>query len=325
MACSSSGHCRAKHSTDMVSTLYLSQQAPSILDRRLTSKSSVQPLTIPGCEHLEEQETVEKLFVACLQTGDDKSALLCFEHLTQCFGLSNERVTGLRGLYEEAIAEDDTGLENCLQKYNKLLQENPVNVPILKRRVALLRSMSRIADAIAALIEFIDAIPTDAEAWCELADLYQSQGMSSQAIFCLEEALLIAPNAWNILAQLGEVLYITASSQEAETARKLLGRSISLFCRSIELCDDYLRGFYGLVLVSSTLLNSSDGPLHNSFNASVGDTPSKDHLKRLHAFARKKLWDILKSRLSLSQQEYGCSEGDLIAARELLDRLGDSK
>lgn len=58
--------------------------------------------------------------------------------------------------------------------------------------------MSRISDAISALVEFVEAFPTDAEAWCELADLYQSQGMSSQAIFCVEEALLIAPNAWNV-------------------------------------------------------------------------------------------------------------------------------
>lgn len=58
--------------------------------------------------------------------------------------------------------------------------------------------MSKTAEAITALIELIGAIPTDAEAWCELADLYQSQGMSSQSIFCLEEALLIAPNAWNV-------------------------------------------------------------------------------------------------------------------------------
>lgn len=128
MALSSSDHCRAKNSSDMAATLCLSQQAPSILDRRLASKSIVPPLTAPGCEHLEEQETIEQLFIACLQTGDDKSALLCFEHLTQCFGLSNERVSGLHGLYEEAVAEGDTGLESCLQKYNKILQENPVNV-----------------------------------------------------------------------------------------------------------------------------------------------------------------------------------------------------
>lgn len=58
--------------------------------------------------------------------------------------------------------------------------------------------MSRVSDAISALVEFVEAFPTDAEAWCELADLYQSQGMSSQAIFCVEEALLTAPNAWNV-------------------------------------------------------------------------------------------------------------------------------
>lgn len=58
--------------------------------------------------------------------------------------------------------------------------------------------MSRNTDATIALIELVGAIPTDAEAWGELADLYQFQGMSSQAIFCLEEALLIAPNAWNV-------------------------------------------------------------------------------------------------------------------------------
>lgn len=68
----------------------------------------------------------------------------------------------------------------------------------MKRRIALLRSMSRNSNATSALVEFVDAFPTDSEAWCELSDLYQRQGMHSQAIFCLEEALLISPNAWNV-------------------------------------------------------------------------------------------------------------------------------
>lgn len=62
----------------------------------------------------------------------------------------------------------------------------------------MLRSLDRPSDAISGLIQLLDAIPTDAEAWCELADLYQSQGLGSQAIFSLEEALLIAPNSWNV-------------------------------------------------------------------------------------------------------------------------------
>lgn len=58
--------------------------------------------------------------------------------------------------------------------------------------------MKRIPDAITALNKFLDSSPTDAEAWAELADLHVSQGMFQQAIYALEEVLLIAPNAWNV-------------------------------------------------------------------------------------------------------------------------------
>ena len=70
--------------------------------------------------------------------------------------------------------------------------------PVMKRRIALLRGLSRTTDAIDALIELLEASPTDIEAWTELSDLYIAQGMFSQAEFCLEEVLLVAPNAWNV-------------------------------------------------------------------------------------------------------------------------------
>lgn len=110
----------------MIATLRLSQQAPSILDHQSSGNGLFR--TAPGCERAEEQERVEQLFIACLQTGDDKSALLCLERMTHCFGQSSERVKGLHGLYEEAVAESYLDLEKCLQKYNRILQENPVNV-----------------------------------------------------------------------------------------------------------------------------------------------------------------------------------------------------
>ena len=68
----------------------------------------------------------------------------------------------------------------------------------MKRRIALLSTLGRINDAIDALVELLDASPTDIEAWSELADLYLSQGLFSQAEYCLEEVLLVAPNAWNV-------------------------------------------------------------------------------------------------------------------------------
>lgn len=48
------------------------------------------------------------------------------------------------------------------------------------------------------LVRFLGFSPTDPEAWSELADLYLSQGMYSQAIFAFEEVLVMAPNAWNV-------------------------------------------------------------------------------------------------------------------------------
>lgn len=69
----------------------------------------------------------EQLFLSCLQTGDDKSAHLCLERLIDRFGVTNERVMGLRGLYQEAVAEDDAALEKVLQEYDGALAEDPIN------------------------------------------------------------------------------------------------------------------------------------------------------------------------------------------------------
>lgn len=50
-----------------------------------------------------------------------------------------------------------------------------------------------------------------------------------------------------IHARLGEILYISAASSQDQI--NTLAESVRRFCRSIELCDGYLRGSYGLKLV----------------------------------------------------------------------------
>lgn len=68
----------------------------------------------------------------------------------------------------------------------------------MKRRIALLQTLQRTSEAVDALVELLDASPTDIEAWAELAELYLSNGLFSQAEYCLEEVVLVAPNAWNV-------------------------------------------------------------------------------------------------------------------------------
>ena len=155
----------------------------------------------------------------------------------------------------EAVAKDDKELQEVLKFYQDLLQDDPTRFPIQKRRAALLRSTGKNGDAIVALTNLLDSSPTDAEAWAELGDLYSSQGAYDQAVYCLEEVLLVTPNAWNMHARLGEALYLSAGKIEGGGDQlKALSESMRRFCRSIELCDDYLRGYYGLKLVCNTSL-----------------------------------------------------------------------
>lgn len=62
----------------------------------------------------------------------------------------------------------------------------------------MLRSVDKVADAVTTLKHLLEISPTDAEAWSELADIYLSQGVYTQAIFALEEVLLLMPTAWNV-------------------------------------------------------------------------------------------------------------------------------
>ena len=47
-------------------------------------------------------------------------------------------------------------------------------------------------------------------------------------------------------ARLGEVLFMAASASGDNATYRYYAESLKRFCRSIELCDDYLRGYYGV-------------------------------------------------------------------------------
>ena len=230
--------------------LQLSQAAPSFFASQ-SSFALPWPLSLLSANESQEKwQIYHNVFTACLQTGDNESAYLCLEELTERFGKENERVMALQGLYEEATAKNDAELQAVLERYEEILKEDPTLFAIQKRRAALLRSMGKTSEAVVALTALLDASPIDAESWSELADVYLTQGMFEQAIFSLEEVLLCTPNAWNIHARLGEVLFLAGNKAEGAEQLKLLSEAMRRFCRSIELCDDYLRGYYGLKLVS---------------------------------------------------------------------------
>ncbi|OBT54004.1 hypothetical protein VE04_06025 [Pseudogymnoascus sp. 24MN13] len=302
--------------------LQLSQQAPALLS---TTPSSIAPYSLSSVyaapETPELWTTYENLMLSCLRTGDKHSARVCLDRLLSRFGESNERIMALQGLYREATAESDSDLQKVLTEYDSILKGDPGNMPVSKRRIALLKSMGKQAEAISALAQFLDCSPTDAEAWAEISDLYASQGLYQQSIFALEEVLLITPNAWNIHARLGELLFTSAgtdgSTGKDNTTEKYIYESVRRFSRSIELCDDYLRGFYGLKLATArALLTLSEG----SNKSKADSTPSLKTIQSLNLLATAKLTEIVRRSVAREAGWEGYDAAELIAARELLDR-----
>lgn len=307
--------------------LSVSQLAPQII-KNAPSRPLPWPLSLISSQDTEEHWAMyETLYLSCLRTSDDRSAKALLDKLIARFGDQNERVMAYQAMYAEARADNEKEQASLLKDLEALLDADPTNVPIQKRRIALLKTMGKTNEAIQKLVDLLQVSPTDAEAWAELAELYLAQNSYDQAIFCLEEVLLIAPNAWNMHARLGEIIYIsttaTASNNSGELARGL-AESMRRFCRSIELCNNYLRGYYGLKLTTKRLVEvlPQAPKSKDSAESSYTDLPLPflDVVQRLEVLATEKLAEIIQKGTRGEKGWEGYDEPELIAARELLDR-----
>ncbi|SPO00693.1 related to kinetoplast-associated protein KAP [Cephalotrichum gorgonifer] len=309
--------------------LELAQQAPSIL-RKNPRAFETSPLLalFTASENTELWIIYENLLLACLRIEDDRSAVEILARLALRFGDDNQRIMALKGLVREAQAKDNAELEEILKGYETVLIDignSGTNIPIAKRRVALLKSLGRPSDAISALVRLLEYSPTDAEAWSELSDLYLAQGMYAQAIYALEEVLVLSPNSWNMQARLGELLFMAAAASADAATYTFYAESVKRFCRSIELCDDYLRGYYGLKQATDKLL--SDPKLLKPSKQSGDDglvLPPKQTLEALNEQATKKLAEIVRRYGAGDPLWQGYDVAEVAAARELLSK-GEEK
>lgn len=98
-------------------SLYLSQQAPAFLTSPESSKDTQETWLV-----------YEQLLLSCLRTGNDASARLCLQRLSDRFGADSPRISALAGLYDEATARDREELEKVCSRYEDMLKEDPTNM-----------------------------------------------------------------------------------------------------------------------------------------------------------------------------------------------------
>jgi len=119
------------------------------------------------------------------------------------------------------------------------------------------------------------------------------------------------------------MLYVSiATSSEDAALLKTLTESMRRFCRSIELCNDYLRGYYGLKVTTKRLLQLLQKSSKSVTSGSESDFPPAAiaTVQRLHELGTSKLAEVIRRHTAGEKGWDGYDEAEIIATRELLDR-----
>ncbi|KAL5768272.1 hypothetical protein ACOSQ2_015055 [Xanthoceras sorbifolium] len=192
---------------------------------------------------LYEQVSVAAMDCQCLDVAKD-----CIKVLQKKFPES-KRVARL-----EAILLEAKGSWSEAEKaYTSLLEDNPLDQVIHRRKVAMAKAQGDISGAIELLNKYLEIFMADHDAWRELADIYVSLQMYKQAAFCYEEVILAQPTVPLYHLAYADVLYTLGGLENIQTAKKYYASTIDL------TGGKNTRALFGICLCTSAIAQLSKG------------------------------------------------------------------
>ncbi|KAJ7973460.1 ER membrane protein complex subunit 2 [Quillaja saponaria] len=157
------------------------------------------------------------------------------------------------GRLEAMLLEAKGSWKEAEEAYSSLLEDNPLDQVILKRRVALSKSQGNISGAIECLNKYLEIFMADHDAWRELAEIYVSLQMYKQAAFCYEELILSQPTIPLYHLAYADVLYTLGGLENLQTAKKYYASAIDLSG------GKNTRALFGICLCSSSIAQLTKG------------------------------------------------------------------
>lgn len=235
-------------------------------------------------------QILELHFHVSLLTCRDQSAKLSLQRIIDRVGLESRRVYALRTEFVRATLDKEK-IETHLSR----IPEDCIDA----KKIGLvgLKVGQKWKAYTEALIAMADADPCDIETWAELAETYAQTGNYEDAVRCWQQVLVIQPFAYNAFSRIGELQHLQATSLQGgiKAAKTQIASALSHFCRAVELCPTYIRGWAGIFVVASKLKQLS---------------PDGGDLEKLETKARTKLQQLAKDGSGF--------EGDAAAAEKLL-------
>ena len=184
---------------------------------------------------------LEQVCIASFDCNRLQLAERCLEALEKQFPKS-KRVMKIRGMLYEAHGRYD--IANRI--YDELLEADPANLQVRKRKIAMLKEQNKIEETIAQLNEYLEDFLGDQEAWMELCELYIRQQEFSKAAFCMEELILSHPHNHLYHQRYAEIHYTIGHQENMQRAKKY-------FAQALKLDPNNVRALYGLYLAATNI------------------------------------------------------------------------
>ncbi|XP_010256144.1 PREDICTED: ER membrane protein complex subunit 2-A [Nelumbo nucifera] len=192
---------------------------------------------------LYEQVAIAAMDCQCVDIAKD-----CINALQRKFPESM-RVGRLKGMLLEARGS----WKDAEVAYSSLLEDNPLDQVIQKRRVAMAKAQGNISGAIECLNKYLEIFMADHEAWRELAEIYVSLQMYKQAAFCYEELILCQPLVPLYHLAYADVLYTLGGLENLQMSKKYYASTIDL------TGGKNTRALFGICLCSAAIAQLSKG------------------------------------------------------------------
>ncbi|XP_020210741.1 ER membrane protein complex subunit 2 [Cajanus cajan] len=196
----------------------------------------------------EEWTLYEQVAVAAMDCQSLDVAKDCTKVLRKRFPES-KRV----GRLEAMLLEAKGSWELAEKAYTSLLEDNPLDQTIHKRRVAMAKAQGNISVAIEWLNKYLETFMADHDAWRELAEIYVSLQMYKQAAFCYEELILSQPTVPLYHLAYADVLYTLGGLENLQTAKKYYASAIDL------TGGKNTRALFGICLCTSAITQLTKG------------------------------------------------------------------
>ncbi|ONK80223.1 uncharacterized protein A4U43_C01F15280 [Asparagus officinalis] len=196
----------------------------------------------------EEWTLYEQVAIAAMDCQRVDIAKDCIAELRKQFP-GSMRVGRLEGM----LLEVKGAWPEAEKAYQRLLEDNPLDQVIHKRKVAMAKAQGNASVVVEYLRKYLEIFMADHDAWRELAEIYVSLQMYKQAAFCYEELILCQPLVPPYHLAYAEVLYTMGGLENLQTAKMYYASTINL------TGGKNTRALYGVCLCIAAINQLSKG------------------------------------------------------------------